>query len=406
MANFRRKRLFVLSTLAFVYGGIGAASTVAQKPEKQLISVGDVTTALSRLPQPAELIAKAESAANNIHNIFLSLESDKKRLERLDNSISDVNKQIDDLTAKRSEVLRDFQQGLFCSTCHRAMSEFPSAAEFWAHIQEGASEGRRAVPATQEQIDAKKKEFDDAMAALVAKKRSISNERQELLDGMSVKWKDIQTGFTFWQTAISFAHEAADYEGREKIDAIDAAINRVDTLRAKTTAVLDTLRTQDNPNPSSIAVAMQMRDAWKKESDALLSERSDALRTSAQVQQNLEDHANSQYGHLVSDMRSYEGIPDITLPALHISIDRVVVDTDPHSIEYRFRYFTGVVAGLRASTTETDTNVQVFIDLASSYRVGVAYITSLTRNGITSNYVPIFQPLSEKRDPVTNLPSP
>lgn len=97
---------------------------------ENVASLDSVTSQIDSLPRPASVMSTADGVASSVSNIIAILAQDRQQFSILRADIDKLNRQIDEASTKNAAILRDFQNGYFCNQCHRAMSEFPSPADF------------------------------------------------------------------------------------------------------------------------------------------------------------------------------------------------------------------------------------------------------------------------------------
>ena len=127
-----------------------------------------ITSASSPLNAPDPNVARslAEKVISGLDGLSDTIHKNTQTIRQLKGRIAALSNDRARLEADRAKILDELKKGFYCSTCGRAKSEFASEAEFWAHIREGASEGRRAVPASSEQVKNKSAEFDRKLNAI------------------------------------------------------------------------------------------------------------------------------------------------------------------------------------------------------------------------------------------------
>ncbi len=129
-------------------------------------------------------LATIESKAN-------SIQDNKKKITDLETKVTDsyaeesarllqLKKQLPELLAEKAVVLDELRSGMFCSDCNRGKTQVErETGNFYAHIREGASSGRKIIAASPELIQQKTGEYDKKIAAKEEEIRKFTYEENE-----------------------------------------------------------------------------------------------------------------------------------------------------------------------------------------------------------------------------------
>ena len=106
---------------------------------------------LSEIESKANQILQNEKKVGELNQQYIQTYTyEQEKLKRL-------KKELSDLLSEKGLVLEDYRQGYFCSGCGKSRSQF-APGETFPHA------GQKIVPATNEQIAAKEKEYDDKIS--------------------------------------------------------------------------------------------------------------------------------------------------------------------------------------------------------------------------------------------------
>lgn len=115
----------------------------------------------------------------------------KSQYNDCESRLNNLRHVIDSLNNNYNVDSKQYEQGLFCSDCHRSKRQIEAAGlNFYEHIQAGAATGRHIVPATRQQMadlyndymnqyNSAKKDFDNNRASCDALNNQYNSARNQ-----------------------------------------------------------------------------------------------------------------------------------------------------------------------------------------------------------------------------------
>lgn len=110
--------------------------------------------------------------------IFILLCSSLVQAADYSQRISEIDQKIAELEAQKSRALRELKKGLYCSECKRTASEIERAerVSFEQHLRNVKGD---AIPASNEVINRKAREYDQRIEALQRERAQLLNQQRQ-----------------------------------------------------------------------------------------------------------------------------------------------------------------------------------------------------------------------------------
>jgi hypothetical protein len=335
-----------------------------------------------QLPQPSYARAMAERVVAGLDTLGGNILRTSEELARARQRLADAQARKARIEAERDRVLDDYRRGYFCSTCGRAMSEFGSKGEFWAHIAEGAPQGRHAVPATARQTAQKEAEFTAKLAEALRDIRSssadIQAKEQESQDGLD----QMREGIALWKYACEMEPELlranlAAAQGKDERD-LNAARQQIAQLEARRKAAVgsgdrDAVARIDEAIATWRQVAQRIDDAGTLRYDQFLRASTQAAET-----------ANKEYAAISGIVaRIYGSNPYLpNLPNFSLTLGNVTMFGGGATVGAKFRFGKILQVGVSTGAPDAVTaETRGFIELMGRAKIYGGYQNQFTPSG-------------------------
>jgi len=334
-----------------------------------------------QLPQPSYARAMAERVVAGLDTLAGNISRNSDELARLRQRLADAQGRKAHIESDRDHVLEDYKHGYFCSTCGRAMSEFPSQSAFWAHIADGASEGRHAVPATAQQTARKEAEFAAKLAEVQREIRSLNADIQakelENRDGLD----QMREGMALWKFACEMEPELlraslAAAQSKDERD-LSAARQQIAQLEARRKAAVgssdrDALARVDEAIATWRQVAQRIEDASAVRYSEFLRDSTRAAET-----------ANKEYAAISGIVARTYGTPYLpNLPNMSLTLGKVTVFAGGTTAGAKFRFGSILQVGISTGAPDAATaETRQFIEIMGRLKLSGGYQTRYTPDG-------------------------
>ncbi len=349
-----------------------------------------ITSASSPLNAPDPNVARslAEKVISGLDGLSDTIHKNTQTIRQLKGRIAALSNDRARLEADRAKILDELKKGFYCSTCGRAKSEFASEAEFWAHIREGASEGRRAVPASSEQVKNKSAEFDRKLNAIQDEQLKCQSSIREKNSENKLAYDQLKEGIALWQAATSFEKTAisvVDELNKQKFqDDLSNAKNEISRLDR------DIARWAKSGNPDEVQRLRDERAMWQQVHARLTEEAAARIDyywqniREAEAKQQTEFENISRYIQRTDDFLYSARLAGDFLPTLNVSVARVGISTNRDQLGIRFNFGRLAASGLDVSNGAASQEVQAFLDLFGTLRLAAGWRTTYGVSGVES----------------------
>lgn len=261
----------IFKTVAFVYLMLLCSITFAQTTGSGILAT--IEYKANQIEQND--IKVGELNRQNIETY--SLESEK---------LAKLKKELRDLIAEKEVVLQDYRQGYFCGGCGVPRSQFKPGETF-------PHSGQKIVPASQEKIAAKAKEYDDRISKKQQELKEFEFGENEFIRKRADLDKQMNN---LKQKSDTLRDEIIELSKRYRDAVVSEAksitLNYVDPL-LKITA--DKHYIEDRIN----IIAVKMEDLSKEETDAVQIAREKASKDIEEKKANLQSKINKNNALLV-----------------------------------------------------------------------------------------------------------
>lgn len=200
MVTIRRSTIFLSVLCAFL------GSPSRQLRAATFKTSSEAAAAAANLQQEYQAIVQHQHATNQelaaTTKDWNDLRSHRADTSGTDRRLNDLYAKIRSIESAKADALAELRQGLFCSQCLRSKSEIekgPPPEEFWMHLRRVNGQ---PIPASQQQLDAKAKLFDDEINPLQQEVAGIEAERQRIIDQynqtIAAAKARVDAAYAFW----------------------------------------------------------------------------------------------------------------------------------------------------------------------------------------------------------------
>lgn len=368
-------------------------------PKPNLVNISN--SEILDTPDPSVARSLAERILTGLDGISGTVQKNMSAISKLNAKITALAGNRAKLERDRARILDELKKGFYCSTCNRAKSEFGSEAEFWQHISEGSKEGRRAVPASNEQIQTKMNEFGRKIQAIQDEQILCQTAVREKNSENQIGYDQIQQGLNLWQVATSFEKDAIyaqdeAYKKKLRDDAANAQ-NELSRLEREI-SVLRKMGKEDEAR-----MLQDEKQTWNEMLRHVTDESNNRINyywqniRDAEAKQQAEFSSIQQYIGRTNDFVYSQRSALNFIPTLNVSVGSVAAYTSSEQLGLRFNFGSMAIGGLEVTQENSNQEVQAFMELFGKLRFGAGWRTTYGMSGVQSGPTIYAGPSSKPR---------
>ncbi len=357
-----------------------------------------------KLPDPGYARSLAQRAVSGLQQLANTLRQNTAMIDDLTKTLKGYDERLAALKQQKISELSEMRQGLFCTGCGRTRSDIltkdPSPAVF-PHA------GMRIRGATQEELTATAKKFDDQIRSLETEKFKNSPilsqaifEKQRESEAAA---QQIKEGINFWRMATTLERtviEARDYAAEQSDertikDASDA-LNRIKRQLADKPGSLD---------PASVAGLEGYKKFWEQLILQTQEQGVDRQRSQWIHLQKAKENEERDYREIVAAMRSIAPKPlvhptvatilqNIPLSRGSVSVSMRADTTGAHpvgidQVGFKFRFGKPLSGSLMVDTSDPiGMEIKACAELLGTLQVCMHRRTVFGPNGVRTEEFP------------------